>query len=113
MDTLIEVFAGKVAAFHDETTLMMSASRVGRTEIIATAMELDPELDINVKNFRGQSAFILAAEQSHTDTLKYLLGSAKNLDVAIQDSKGNTALHYAAKNGNLEAMKAILDKYVC
>ena len=68
---MIEIFAGKFAAFHDMTTLMIDAARVGRSEMIQSILEENPNIDINAKNFKGESALISAAKSGNLKLINY------------------------------------------
>ena len=59
---MIEIFAGKFAAFHDVTTLLIDSARVGRPGLIQSILEENPKIDVNAKNFKGESALISAAK---------------------------------------------------
>ena len=50
---MVEIFAGKVAVFHDESNLLINAARVGKSDLIASILE-NKEIDVNGKNFRGR-----------------------------------------------------------
>ena len=43
---MIEIFSGKLAVFHDEAMLFIEAARVGRTNILESMLEVNPDLDI-------------------------------------------------------------------
>ena len=62
---MIEIFSGKLAVFHDEAMLFIEAARVGRTNILESMLEVNPDLDINATNFRKESALILAVKNSY------------------------------------------------
>jgi len=105
---MIELFAGKIAVHHDETNMLLTAARVGRTDLIKSTLESKPELNINAKNFKEESALILAARHGNNEALKAILECSKQVDCKISDTKGNSALHYAAQQGNLEALTVLL-----
>lgn len=105
---MIELFAGKVAVHHDETNMLLTAARVGRTDLILSALDANPDFDINAKNFKEESALVLAAKHGNNDALKAIIRCSKHVDWRISDTKGNSALHYAALLGNLEALEILL-----
>ncbi len=58
---MVEIFAGRLVAFRDNTMLLIDAARVGRSEIIAALLSQEQEcskVDVNAKNFKGESALI-------------------------------------------------------
>ena len=111
---MIEIFSGKIAAFHDLSTLLIDAARIGRSDLIASTLENNPDLDINAKNFKGQCALHMAASSvENLQALKTLMShGTKTLDWNITDDKGNSCLHYAAKNGNITALQLLIPKTV-
>ena len=74
-------------------------------------LESNPDIDVNLKNFRQESALILAAKNSHASSLNFLY-SLKNVDPFITDGKGNTALHFMAMANDKNVVDIILNKYV-
>lgn len=108
---MVEIFAGKLVPFHDQTTLVIDAARVGRPEIIISILQ-DANVDINAKNFKGESALISAAKSGYNDCLYAIVKHAKEVDFSITDDKGNTCLHHAAKLGNLEAFTFLASNFV-
>ena len=110
---MVEIFAGKFVAFRDMTTLMIDAARVGRSDMIQSILDDNPDIDINAKNFKGESALILAAKSGNIDALKILINNGGTiLEFGISDNKGNTALHHAAKQGNLDILELLSLKFV-
>ena len=84
----------------------------GFFSIVESMLESNPDdIDVNRKNFRQESALILAAKNSHTSSLSFLY-SLKNIDPFITDGKGNTALHFMAIKNDKNVVDIILNKYV-
>lgn len=109
---MVEIFAGKLVTFHDMTTLLIDAARVGRSEIISSVCT-ETETDINAKNFKGESALISAIKSNNPEALNTLIKfGGDNLDYNISDDKGNTGLHHAARLGNLMAVQTLSGKFV-
>jgi len=80
--------------------------------IVESMLESNPDdIDVNRKNFRQESALILAAKNSHTSSLSFLY-SLKNIDPFITDGKGNTALHFMAIKNDKNVVDIILNQYV-
>lgn len=110
---MVEIFAGKFVAFRDMTTLMIDAARVGRSDMIQSIIDDNPDIDINAKNFKGESALISAAKSGNIEALKILMkNDGSCLEYAICDNKGNTALHHAAKHGHLDILELLFSKFV-
>ena len=108
---MIEIFASKVVVFHDETTLLIDAARVGRSELIASILD-SSGIDVNAKNFKGESALLAAAKSPNNDALKTLLKHGKGIDFSVIDDKGNTVLHHAVKHGTIETLDILAAKFV-
>jgi ankyrin repeat protein len=64
--------------------------------------------DINAKDKYGQTALMIAAENSNVDTIKLLLDH--NVDINAIRNNGKTALVIAADKGSVEIVKLLLDK---
>ena len=110
---MVEIFAGKFVAFRDMTTLMIDAARVGRSDMIQSILDDNPDIDINAKNFKGESALISAAKSGNLEALKILIkNDGSCLEYTICDNKGNTALHHAAKHGHLDILELLFSKFV-
>lgn len=108
---MVEIFAGKLVPFHDQTTLAIDAARVGRPELLISILQ-DASLDINSKNFKGESALISATKSGNNECLHAIIKHAKDIDFSITDDKGNTCLHHSAKIGNLEAVDFLAPNFV-
>ena len=80
--------------------------------MIQSILEENPEIMINEKNFKGESALIAAVKSVNIETLKTIMEYGKNLDYSNTDDKGNTAIHHAAKIGNLKILELLSPKYV-
>ena len=80
--------------------------------MIQSILEENPEIMINEKNFKGESALIAAVKSVNIETLKTIMKHGKNLDYSNTDDKGNTAIHHAAKIGNLKILELLSPKYV-
>ena len=80
--------------------------------MIQSILEENPEIMINEKNFKGESALIAAVKSVNIETLKTIMKYGKNLDYSNTDDKGNTAIHHAAKIGNLKILELLSPKYV-
>ena len=91
---------------------LKDAARVGRSDMIQSILEENPEIMINEKNFKGESALIAAVKSVNIETLKTIMKYGKNLDYSNTDDKGNTAIHHAAKLGNLKILELLSPKYV-
>ncbi len=61
-------------------------------------------LDVNIRNKRGETGFMIAASHNAIDVLKVLI--KKNANLIVQDLQGQTAMHQAAKKGILSLNKA-------
>ena len=77
-----------------------------RRQAIALLVSEWPE-QLNIVDFKRQSAAMLAAQQRDIETLRRLL--AAGADVNLQDYKGRTVLHSAVTGGSMECLAAVLE----
>ena len=58
----------------DESSLLLSASRVGRNEIVCSLIDANPDgIDVNAKNYRQEFALLAAAENGHLGVARTLI----------------------------------------
>ena len=67
----------------------------------------DAGLDANVADEKGYTALILAAYHGHTDTVDYLINTAK-ANPCQEDNRGNTALMGAIVKGHVSVAKQLV-----
>ena len=96
--------------------VMVDNKRVGRTfdspeeatywaSGIKTKMkEADKSFDVNIKDFRGNTALHMACANGHIEMVKYLINTL-HVDINIKNSSNNTPLGWAALNGQKEIVK--------
>ena len=72
VEVMLEFFRGKTAAFRDRKTLMFSAARVGRTEVLEALLEAHPEVDVNATNLRGETPLMLAVRSGQLGVVREL-----------------------------------------
>lgn len=63
-------------------------------------------VDIDMRNSRGESPFLVAAKNGHRKAIEIFLDNGHNINE--QDSDRKTALLCAAKNGSKDLVKALL-----
>ncbi|XP_065334666.1 uncharacterized protein LOC135935955 [Cloeon dipterum] len=65
------------------------------------------DINLEVKNKRGQTYLHLAAERGDLEALQFWVELGGDLDVV--DDEGSTALHFAARGGHLQFVNGLLD----
>ena len=67
----------------DEFSLLLSASRVGRNEIVCSLIDANPDgIDVNAKNYREEFALLAAAENGHLGVARRLLQHGAKVNMA-------------------------------
>ncbi|KAL5699369.1 RING-type E3 ubiquitin transferase [Ranunculus cassubicifolius] len=88
--------------------LHYSASQ-GHHEIVS--LLLDSGVDINVRNYRGQTALMQACQHGHWEVVLTLVLSKANIH-KVDCLNGGTALHFAALNGHTRCIRLLLADYI-
>lgn len=88
--------------------LHYSASQ-GHHEIVSILLEAG--VDINVRNYRGQTALMQACQHGHWEVVQTLVLSKANIH-KVDCLNGGTALHLAALNGHSRCIRLLLADYV-
>jgi ankyrin repeat protein len=78
-----------------------------RRQAIALLVSEWPE-QLNIVDFKRQSASMFAAQQRDSETLQMLLKAGA--DVNLQDYTGRTVLHGAVTGGSVECLAAVLER---
>ena len=94
----LQGMGGKVSAVEaDGRTPLCAAKRAWRLDVVRYLTQWGA--DVNLKDGRGLSAFLLAASEAGPDDslLVVMLNSGAKLQSA--DAEGNTSLHLAARLG--------------
>ena len=92
-----------------QTTLHLAA-KCGSSKICKLIVEVHKGLDINNKDYNGNTPIHFAVEESQLETVKYLFD--KGGDLNSDDDEEDTPLHAAARFGNTEVVEFILEKVV-
>ncbi|OQV18440.1 Neurogenic locus Notch protein [Hypsibius exemplaris] len=95
------------ATTDDGTTPLMLAVRYLWNDIVQAMVNL-PEVDVNVADKSGRTAFHWAAAVNNHQAVKFL-GYRQGSKVDVQDVSLETPLFLAAKEGNLLAAKELLE----
>ena len=67
----------------DESSLLLSASRVGRNEIVGSLIDANLDgIDVSAKNYRGEFALLAAAENGHLGVARTLLQHGAKVNMA-------------------------------
>ena len=66
--------------------------------------------DPNLKDERGYTPLLLAAQNGHTDVFKLISLKVKDGNPNPENDEGCTPLHLASENGHLEICKIIAEK---
>jgi ankyrin repeat protein len=72
----------------------------------AAEILLDRDVDVNQRNYLGQTALMLAARRDDANLVLNILN--KGADINAKTVKGWTALMHAARQGNLEVVRILL-----
>ncbi|KAI3985730.1 hypothetical protein MKX01_030644 [Papaver californicum] len=88
--------------------LHYSASQ-GHNEIVYLLVESG--VDINVRNYRGQTALMQACQHGHWEVVQTLMLFRANIH-RVDYLNGGTALHFAALNGHSRCIRLILADYI-
>jgi len=78
--------------FSNNDTVLIWAARNGKKEMVEFLLHL-PDIDPNIQNDIGDTAFIVAAGFQHTD-IQALLWQHPRIDTDIQNNIGKTAIDY-------------------
>lgn len=89
----------------DGKSIIMIASRWGRTHAVDMLIENGADLDLQDET--GRTALMYASEYEKKDVVKKLINSGANLD--IKDKYGWTALMHASKFGRLEIVNILIE----
>ena len=89
---------------EDRDTLLISAVKKGRTEIVK--LLLAAGADIDATNKHGMTALLLATEKKFTEIAKVLLSAGAYVNARTET--GWTALILASNNGDTEIVKLLL-----
>ncbi|KAM1305402.1 E3 ubiquitin-protein ligase XBAT32-like isoform X5 [Malus sylvestris] len=81
----------------------------GHHEIVSLLLESG--VDINLRNYRGQTALMQACEHGHWEVVQTLMLSKATIHRADY-LNGGTALHFAALNGHSRCIRLLLADYI-
>lgn len=81
----------------------------GHHEIVTLLLESG--VDINLRNYRGQTALMQACQYGHWEVVQTLILFKANIDRADYLT-GSTALHLAALNGHSQCIRLLLADYI-
>ncbi|XP_058067847.1 probable E3 ubiquitin-protein ligase XBOS32 isoform X2 [Magnolia sinica] len=81
----------------------------GHHEIVSLLLEAG--VDINLRNYRGQTALMQACQYGHWEVVQTLILFRANIHKADY-LNGGTALHFAAINGHSRCVRLLLADYV-
>ncbi|XP_020264766.1 probable E3 ubiquitin-protein ligase XBOS32 isoform X3 [Asparagus officinalis] len=81
----------------------------GHYEIVSLLVESG--VDINLRNFRGQTALMQACQYGHWEVVQILMLFKANIH-KTDYLNGGTALHFAALNGHTRCIRLLLADYV-
>ncbi|KAK0644158.1 ankyrin repeat-containing domain protein [Cercophora newfieldiana] len=85
---------------------LQSASMYGELGILKIIVEADVS-EIDDPDQNGATALYVAAQNGHTDCVRFLLQSGASASLA--ENHGTTPLHFAAIGGHLETVKLLLE----
>ena len=83
---------------------LILAVRLKSTKVVALLLDT-PDINIDARSQNGDTALMVAAYQSDTDTALALIGKGAEIN-----RPGWTALHYAAASGNVSIIRKLLEE---
>ncbi len=87
----------------------LECARYGElSDLISAMKEADKSFNVNLKDFRGNSALHMACANGHIEMVKYLL-DVLHCEINIKNTSENTPLSWAALNGQKEVVKILLE----
>lgn len=104
---IIEAGADINIAKEDGQTPLSAAAAEGQERALEILLS-QPNIDLDKKDSKGQTALHRASERDQTKCIKLLLGHTPPATNDIADPDGNTALHSAAAKGNKIAVRMLL-----
>ncbi|CAG8521018.1 4011_t:CDS:2 [Ambispora gerdemannii] len=97
----------EISKDFENNTVLMIASQYNHLEIMKIYTNFFPDC-IHIRNKKGQTALIFAAQRGYIDVMKWLF--ANGADINQTDYDGNTALHYAAAWNRFEAVTLLIER---
>ncbi|XP_074276336.1 E3 ubiquitin-protein ligase XBAT32 [Silene latifolia] len=99
----------KYSTFGVRNSPLHYSAAQGHHEIVSLLLETG--VDINLRNYRGQTALMQACQHGHWEVVQTLIVFKANIHRADY-LNGGTALHLAALNGHTRCMRLILADYI-
>lgn len=90
----------------EQKSLLISSSENGRSEIVSFLLTLK-NIDIELRDRKGQTALHWACLKDHPECVKILLKNGANIEV--RDEIGETPLIKAAQSGSVECASILLE----
>jgi len=88
------------------TPFMLACGNNNIKEILSQ-LRIDPDTNINQKDFRGRTGLMLAAARGHAPILSFLIH--KGVQIELKDSTNLNALSMAISNQHLAATKILIE----
>lgn len=105
IESRLDLLNARLPAHLRDSNNQMAAHIVNRRKAIAMLVKEWPE-QLNLVDFKRQSAIMFAAQQRDIEVLRVLLEAGADVD--LQDCNGRTVLHGAVSGGNPECVAAVL-----
>ncbi|KAL9224138.1 hypothetical protein vseg_000204 [Gypsophila vaccaria] len=99
----------KYSTFGVRNSPLHYSAAQGHHEIVSLLLETG--VDINLRNYRGQTALMQACQHGHWEVVQTLIIHKANIHRADY-LNGGTALHLAALNGHTRCIRLILADYI-
>ncbi|KAJ4957476.1 hypothetical protein NE237_024587 [Protea cynaroides] len=100
---------GKYSTFGVRNSPLHYSAAQGHHEIVSLLLESG--VDINLRNYRGQTALMQACQHGHWEVVQTLMIFRANIRRADY-LNGGTALHFAALNGHSRCIRLLLVDYI-
>ncbi|KAK9099987.1 hypothetical protein Scep_023417 [Stephania cephalantha] len=99
----------KYSTFGVRNSPLHYSAAQGHHEIVSLLLESG--VDINVRNYRGQTALMQACQHGHWEVVQILMLFKANIH-RVDYLNGGTALHFAALNGHSRCIRLVLADYI-
>ena len=87
---------------------LFQACNRGYIEVVTLLLDSTDQINLNARNTRGQTAFIMSCAYGQISIVQFLLSHPK-VEVNTHDNKGWTALVWACAKNHKDVVKLLLD----
>ena len=87
----------------------MNACRNGHKDVVQLLLDNSEEIELNVCNIAGITAFMWACQNGHKDVVQLFLDYPERVEVNAINVFGETAFMLACRKGHKDVVKLLLD----